>query len=327
MKRFIGILMAAVMVFGTVTAFAGEATPEGNPSPGNITIVLDEDSTEIATDNEAFTQAERDILTADTSRLVLESAGNTDEAVEDFVDELVDNLASTQDPGSAVNPEELKQTLVKVITSLNVLKAAVSAETTAEGTTAEGTTTGEATSTEAVKIMTVTEVVEAFAAVFGRVLPWKIAEEPEGTEETEETEEPEELVVLKVYDSDGNEAARKSVRTASAPRKLSASADRTLIRADGEDLSYITVSVLDAHGVSVPDADMPVKIKVRGKAVRFRAAANGDPTCIEPFHEPLMHLFSGKLTVIVQSSGKAGESTVILKSKGLKRCKIRIGAE
>ncbi len=138
--------------------------------------------------------------------------------------------------------------------------------------------------------------------------------------------EPGEILVT-AYDSDGNEAARKSVRTASAPRKLSASADRTLIRADGEDLSYITVSVLDAHGVSVPDADMPVKIKVRGKAVRFRAAANGDPTCIEPFHEPLMHLFSGKLTVIVQSSGKAGESTVILKSKGLKRCKIRIGAE
>ena len=137
--------------------------------------------------------------------------------------------------------------------------------------------------------------------------------------------EPGEILVI-AYDSDGNEAARESVRTASAPRKLSATADRTVISADGEDLSYITVSVLDRNGNPVPDADSFVKIKVRGKSVRFRAVANGDPTCLEPFQNPEMHLFSGKLTVIVQSTGKTGNSTVILKSKGLKRTRIRISA-
>ena len=137
--------------------------------------------------------------------------------------------------------------------------------------------------------------------------------------------EPGEILVI-AYDSDGNEAARESVRTASAPRKLSATADRTVISADGEDLSYITVSVLDRNGNPVPDADRSVKVKVRGKSVRFRAVANGDPTCLEPFQNPEMHLFSGKLTVIVQSTGKTGNSTVILKSKGLKRTRIRISA-
>ena len=137
--------------------------------------------------------------------------------------------------------------------------------------------------------------------------------------------EPGEILVI-AYDSDGNEAARESVRTASEPRKLSASADRQAISADGEDLSYITVSVLDRNGNPVPDADRAVKVKVRGKSVRFRAIANGDPTCLESFQKPEMHLFSGKLTVIVQSTGKAGNSTVILKSKGLKRTRIRISA-
>ena len=137
--------------------------------------------------------------------------------------------------------------------------------------------------------------------------------------------EPGEILVI-AYDSDGNEAARESVRTASEPRKLSASADRQAISADGEDLSYITVSVLDRNGNPVPDADRAVKVKVRGKSVRFRAVANGDPTCLESFQKPEMHLFSGKLTVIVQSTGKAGNSTVILKSKGLKRTRIRISA-
>ena len=137
--------------------------------------------------------------------------------------------------------------------------------------------------------------------------------------------EPGEILVI-AYDSNGNEAARESVRTASEPRKLSASADRQVINADGEDLSYITVSVLDRNGNPVPDADRAVKVKVRGKSVRFRAVANGDPTCLESFQKPEMHLFSGKLTVIVQSTGKAGNSTVILKSKGLKRTRIRISA-
>ena len=138
--------------------------------------------------------------------------------------------------------------------------------------------------------------------------------------------EPGEILVI-AYDSDGNEAARESVRTASAPRKLTASADRTSICADGDDLSYITVSVLDKNGNPVPDADKPVKVKVRGKSVRFRAIGNGDPTCLESFQSPEMHLFSGKLTIIVQSAGKPGRSTVILKSKGLRPCRIRISAE
>jgi len=129
------------------------------------------------------------------------------------------------------------------------------------------------------------------------------------------------------YNEDGSEAARKVVRTAKAERKLSAVADKTTLLCDGSDLAYITVSVLDRKRVECPNASDLVSVEVKGKGVKFRAIANGDPTCVEPFQDPQMHLFSGKLSVIVQSTGEAGKSTVILRAPGLKKTKIRITAK
>ena len=154
--------------------------------------------------------------------------------------------------------------------------------------------------------------------------------------------EPGELTVV-AYDSDGNEAARQTARTAGKPARLAVcSADPSCpstkdglphkpdagaqqgASTAGATLEYLTVYVTDADGNPVPGADMLVKVKVRGKGWRFKAVANGDPTCLEPFQQPRMHLFSGKLTVITESTGKGGNGTVILKSKGLKRARIRL---
>ena len=82
--------------------------------------------------------------------------------------------------------------------------------------------------------------------------------------------------------------------------------------------------MLDAAGNPVPTASTNVKIKVRGRGLRFKAVANGDPTNLEPFQKPQMHLFSGKLTVVVERTGRPGRGTVILKSKGIKSKNIRI---
>ncbi|MBQ3711845.1 MAG: DUF4982 domain-containing protein [Bacteroidales bacterium] len=130
--------------------------------------------------------------------------------------------------------------------------------------------------------------------------------------------EPGKLVVL-AYDSDGNPVARDSVVTAGEPSRLEAEPQFV-----SDDLCFITVSVLDAAGVPVPAADRLVKIRVRGRGLRFKAVANGDPTCLEPFHKPQMHLFSGKLTVVVERTGRRGTGTIILKSKGIKSKRFRI---
>ena len=126
-------------------------------------------------------------------------------------------------------------------------------------------------------------------------------------------------ILVVAYDAAGNPVARDSVVTAGAPARLEAEPQFV-----SDDLCFITVSVLDAAGNPAPTADNTVKIKVRGRGLRFKAVANGDPTNLEPFHKPQMRLFSGKLSVVVERTGRKGAGTVILKSKGIKSKNIRI---
>lgn len=120
------------------------------------------------------------------------------------------------------------------------------------------------------------------------------------------------------YDANGNVAASESVRTAGKPYALRLECDRNSIARDGEDLAYVTVSVVDKDGNTVPTDTREVFASVSG-AGEFRAIANGDPCSLELFHLPHMHLFAGKLTVIVRSHADA-EGPILLKvnAKGLK---------
>ena len=128
------------------------------------------------------------------------------------------------------------------------------------------------------------------------------------------------------YDADGIHAAEKIVRTAGKPASIRLTPDRTVLKADGEDLCYINVSLVDKDGNPVPVDDRLVKVKVSGTG-SFRAIANGDPTSLEPFQEPQMHLFSGQLTVIVQSGTETGEIEVEVDGKGVRKSVIRIKTE
>ena len=89
-----------------------------------------------------------------------------------------------------------------------------------------------------------------------------------------------------------------------------------LLNADGNDLAFITVSLQDKDGNECPLADDELTFEVSG-AGTFKAACNGDATSLEPFTQPQMKLFSGKLVVIVQSSKQKGD--IILKVKDCKR--------
>lgn len=124
------------------------------------------------------------------------------------------------------------------------------------------------------------------------------------------------------YDAEGNVAASESVRTAGKPYALRLECDRSSIARDGEDLAYVTVSVTDKDGNTVPTDTREVIASVSG-AGEFRAIANGDPCSLEMFHHPHMHLFAGKLTVIVRSKANA-EGPVLLKvnAKGLRSAEL-----
>ena len=85
-----------------------------------------------------------------------------------------------------------------------------------------------------------------------------------------------------------------------------------LLNADGNDLAFITVSLLDKDGNECPLADDELTFEVSG-AGTFKAACNGDATSLNPFTQPQMKLFSGKLVVIVQSKEQKGDITIKVK--------------
>ncbi|MDE7472346.1 MAG: DUF4982 domain-containing protein [Muribaculaceae bacterium] len=134
--------------------------------------------------------------------------------------------------------------------------------------------------------------------------------------------EPGELKVV-AYDRAGNRAAEQVVRTAGKPYALKLTSAVDSIAADGEDLAYVTVSVVDRQGTPCPDDSRLVHFKVTGQG-RYRAAANGDATSLDLFHEPRMHLFSGKCTAIVQSAATPGTVTLTVTAPGLKSATLTL---
>lgn len=125
------------------------------------------------------------------------------------------------------------------------------------------------------------------------------------------------------YDKDGRPAEEKIVRTAGKPHHLEVVADRMQLTADGKDLAYLTVRVVDKDGNLCPADNRLVTFSVKG-AGTFRAAANGDATCLDLFHLPRMHAFSGQLTAIVQTGTEAGRLVFEAKAKGLKSAKLTL---
>ena len=123
--------------------------------------------------------------------------------------------------------------------------------------------------------------------------------------------EPGELKVV-VYDANGNAAGEETIKTAGKPADLQLetwTASYKGLSADGEDLAFVTVSLTDAKGTLIPQADDQLTFEVSG-AGTFEAVCNGDATSLESFKQPTMRLFNGQLVVVVRSAQKAGTLTL-----------------
>ncbi|SFU74955.1 beta-galactosidase [Pustulibacterium marinum] len=133
-------------------------------------------------------------------------------------------------------------------------------------------------------------------------------------------------VKVVAYNDDGTVAMEKEIKTAGKPHHLKLEPNKTMLKANGEDLIFITVSVVDKNGIECPTATKMLKVNVKG-AGSFKAICNGDATSLDVFHEPNMETFSGKLVVIVQSKKTAGPIEVSIKGSGLKHGKIQLQSE
>lgn len=137
--------------------------------------------------------------------------------------------------------------------------------------------------------------------------------------------EPGELKVI-AY-KQGKEWATDIVRTTGPAAKLMIQPDRIGIRADGQDLAFVTVTVADANGLMVPTATNRINFSIEG-AGRIIATDNGDPTDLEPFQSAARNAFAGLCLAIVRSVlGQPGDITVRASSEGLQGATLTIRSQ
>lgn len=121
----------------------------------------------------------------------------------------------------------------------------------------------------------------------------------------------------------GKTVLTQMVSTAGKPAKIKLVADRSLIKADGKDLSFVTVRVLDKDGNLVPDADNRISFSLNGQAI-IAGVDNGDPVSHDPFKASYRNAFHGLALAIVQTKGKAGVATLTAKAQGLESATLNI---
>ena len=121
---------------------------------------------------------------------------------------------------------------------------------------------------------------------------------------------------------DGKEWAEDSVQTAGDAAALTATADRESIGADGLDLAFVSVSVVDADGNKVPRAADSITFSVEGPG-EIVSTDNGDPADFTAFPSLTRDAFSGlALAVVRAKAGEAGEITVSASAEGLEGAQV-----
>ncbi|KAF5013579.1 hypothetical protein FDECE_439 [Fusarium decemcellulare] len=137
--------------------------------------------------------------------------------------------------------------------------------------------------------------------------------------------EPGELRVV-TY-KDGKEWAKNTVKTAGEASNLKLSADRTSIQADGEDLAFVTLKVVDSQGNLAPRENTPITFSLSGPG-EIVATDNGNAADFVAFHSPEREAFNGMALAIVRFlPGAKGSVTIAAAAKGLKGASVVINPQ
>ena len=123
----------------------------------------------------------------------------------------------------------------------------------------------------------------------------------------------------------GKPVLEKIINTAGAPAAIVAVADRNTIKADGMDLSFVTIKIVDKNGNLVPNADNLVKLELSGKGL-LAGTDNGNPVSLESFQTPARRAFNGMCLAVIQSTGKPGNISLKLSAENLPPVTVNIVA-
>ena len=122
---------------------------------------------------------------------------------------------------------------------------------------------------------------------------------------------------------DGVETASQEVHTAGEPAQIRLTPDRSTIKSDGTDLSFVTVEILDKDGNLCPNADNLVQFEIDGKGF-IAGVDNGSPISLERFKDNKRKAFYGKCLVVIQNNGKKGKIKLKATSEGLNHAQTDI---
>jgi beta-galactosidase len=114
----------------------------------------------------------------------------------------------------------------------------------------------------------------------------------------------------------GRTVLEKIIHTAAAPAKLELIADRSKFKADGKDLSFVTIKVLDKDGNLIPNADHLINFKLEGEG-EITAVDNGSPISHESFKANHRKAFNGLALAIIKAGTKASKLSLTASAEGL----------
>lgn len=121
----------------------------------------------------------------------------------------------------------------------------------------------------------------------------------------------------------GKEVARWELLTAGQPAHLHLTPDRPTLKADGQDLCYVTVEIVDRHGVRVPDAALPVDFAIAGEGT-LAAVSSSKPDSIESFQQPRRITYDGRCLAIIRTTRTAGNIALTATAEGLSPATVNL---
>ncbi|WP_461102090.1 beta-galactosidase GalB [Spirosoma koreense] len=123
----------------------------------------------------------------------------------------------------------------------------------------------------------------------------------------------------------GKTILTRTVSTAGKPARIQLIADRNTLRADGTDLSFVTVNVLDEQGHLIPDASHLITFTLQGEGT-LAGVDNGYQASLEPFKASYRKAYNGKCLAIIQTTEKAGKIILKATSEGLQNAEIELNS-
>ncbi|HYK47358.1 MAG TPA: glycoside hydrolase family 2 TIM barrel-domain containing protein [Parafilimonas sp.] len=123
--------------------------------------------------------------------------------------------------------------------------------------------------------------------------------------------------------SSGKQVNESVLKTAAQPSQIKLSVDKTEVKANNEDLSYVTVELLDERGVRNPRSENLIHFTIEGPGT-IAGVGNANPVSLESYQLPQRKAWQGRCMVVVKSTNEKGEIILKASADGLKTATVTI---